>query len=271
MTGSMEVKGTNATIYQLRPVFNRYLPILSLVLAIALWQFIAVVVIQDPRAVPSFTDVVAALLGVVDRLPMDFLTSLIHFGIGVGAAVAIGIPMGIVTGWYRGVDRAANPLIEILRPIPPLAWIPFAIIWFGLTPQSAGFIIFVGAFFPILINTYAGFKGVSRIFVEAAKVLGCTSQQALIRHVAFPSAIPSIATGIRVAIGVGWMCLVAAEFFIGGRYGLGRSLWHFYSLYQMDVVVVYMLMLGILGLMIDMIFRHFVDRRLLRWREGEVI
>jgi NitT/TauT family transport system permease protein len=266
--GSMETKSITATTY-------RYLPVLSLVVAVVVWEIVARIIAatvpNGEQKVPAFTAVVAAFFELAGRLPMDLATSLMHFGIGLGAALAIGIPLGIATGWYRGVDRAANPLIEILRPIPPLAWIPFAIIWIGLNPQSAGFIIFVGAFFPVLTNTYAGFKSVPRIFVEAAKVLGCTNQKDLIRYVAFPSAVPSIATGIRVAMGVGWMCLVAAELFVGGKYGLGRQLWHSYSLYATADIVVYMVILGVLGLLIDMIFRHYVDRRLLRWREGEVI
>lgn len=251
---------------------SRLTAILSLGVVVVIWEFIADYVVQNQYLLPSFLDVFLAFIELFEsgRLFMDFLTSLLHFGIGVGAALAIGVPIGIGMGWYREIDTAANSIIEILRPIPPLAWIPFAIIWFGLTPQSAGFIVFIGAFFPILINTYTGFKSVPKIFVEAARVLGCTSNRNLIRYIAIPSAVPSIAAGIRIAMGVGWMCLVAAELFVGGRFGLGRQLWVSYSLQQMSNVVVYMLLLGILGLLIDMIFRHYVDTKLLRWRSGEV-
>jgi NitT/TauT family transport system permease protein len=252
---------------------NRLLPVLSITAVVIVWQVVAQFIVQNKNLLPSFTDVISSFLTLLEsgRLAMDFSTSLMHFGIGVGAALLIGIPLGMVMGWFRDADTAANPIIEILRPIPPLAWIPFAIIWFGLTPVAAGFIVFVGAFFPVLINTYSGFKGVSKLFVEAARVLGCTSDARLIRYVALPSAMPSIAAGIRIAMGVGWMCLVAAELFVGGRYGLGRQLWVSYSLQQMSNVVVYMLLLGILGLAIDILFRHYVEEKLLKWRMGEVV
>lgn len=256
-----------------REIFsNSLLALLSLIGAAIIWQIIAVVIVQNKNLLPSFSDVTLAFFELLlsGRLLFDFLTSLLHFGIGVIGALLIGVPIGIAMGWFRAFDTAANPIIEILRPIPPLAWIPFAIIWFGLTHIAAGFIVFVGAFFPILINTYTGFKGVPKLFVEAARVLGCTTDRTLIRYVAFPSAIPSIAAGIRIAMGVGWMCLVAAELFVGGKYGLGRQLWVSYSLQQMANVVVYMLLLGILGLIIDILFRHYVDTRLLKWRLGEV-
>jgi NitT/TauT family transport system permease protein len=161
-------------------------------------------------------------------------------------------------------------VIEILRPIPPLAWIPFAIIWFGLTSYSAGFVIFIGAVFPVIINTYSGFRGVPRIFVEAGKMLGCTKNLDLIRYIAFPAALPSVAAGIRIASGVGWMCLVAAELFGVSNNGLGMALWFYYNLHQMDSVVVYMILLGLSGLFFDMAFRYYIDRHFLRWRTGEV-
>ncbi|MDT8357134.1 MAG: ABC transporter permease [Methanomicrobiaceae archaeon] len=249
------------------------IPLATTGLVIVLWQLVADFLVDNPNLLPSFLDVVRAFLVLLEsgRLLGDFSVSLTHFGIGVGAALFIGIPLGTAMGWFREIDIAVNPIIEVLRPIPPLAWIPFAIIWFGLTSVSAGFIVFIGAFFPILINTYSGFRSVPRVFVEAARVLGCSTDTSLIRHVAFPSAIPSIATGVRVAMGVGWMCLVAAELFVGGRAGLGRQLWVSYSLQQIPNVVVYMLLLGLLGLGIDVVFRHLVDQRLLKWRKGEVM
>ena len=189
--------------------------------------------------------------------------------VGIGAALVVGIPLGIAMGWFRDFDKAVNPIIEILRPIPPLAWIPFAIIWFGLTDASAGFIIFIGAVFPILINTYTGFRNVPRVFIEAGKVLGCTGNLGLIRRIAFPSSLPSIISGVRISMGIGWMCLVGAEIFGagGGKYGLGKNLWTYYNLHQMPSVVVYMLVLGLIGLVIDMVFRYFVKKHGLGWWE----
>jgi NitT/TauT family transport system permease protein len=245
----------------------------SLAAAVVLWQVVAEFVVDNPVRLPSFTDVVSAFLSptVMATLSRDLTTSLTHFGVGLFAALAIGIPLGVGMGWFRTMDSLADPIVEILRPIPPLAWIPFAIIWFGLTTQAAGFVIFVGAFFPILINTYTGIRGVSRTFVEAGKVLGCTTSLGLIRYVALPASLPAIASGIRIAMGVGWMCLVAAEIFGVSRFGLGQKLWFYYSLQNMANVVVYMLILGFLGLSIDRLFRAFMDRQLLKWQAGEVV
>lgn len=246
---------------------------LSLITAILIWQFIADQIIQDKFKLPSFYDVLIAFFAVVKSglVFTDMLTSLLHFSIGIAAAFVIGIPLGITMGWFKQIDRAIDPIIEIVRPIPPLAWIPFAIIWFGLTHQSAGFIVFVGMVFPIIINTYTGFKNVPKIYVEAAKVLGCTRNKDLIRFIAIPSAMPSIVAGIRIAMGVGWMCLVAAEMFGVSEGGLGYGLWYYYSLHKMNFVLLYMLLLGFVGLFIDHFFRNYVDSKLLRWTAGTVV
>ena len=203
---------------------------LSLVAVIIIWQIVADRVVQDKFLLPSFYDVMASFFVIVKSglIFEDILTSLLHFSIGIVAAFVIGIPLGISMGWFKKVDRAIDPIIEILRPIPPLAWIPFAIVWFGLTHQAAGFVVFVGMIFPIIINTYTGFKNVPKVYVEAAKVLGCTRNIDLIRFIAIPSAMPSIVAGIRIAMGVGWMCLVAAEMFGVSDRGLGYQIWHNY-------------------------------------------
>jgi NitT/TauT family transport system permease protein len=251
---------------------DKWLGILAIIFALLFWQAMAVLVVENPFILPSPVDVLNAFLNLLkgDTLLKDIGVSLLHFGIGLGAALIIGIPIGVVMGWYRGIDAFLDPIIEIIRPIPPLAWIPFAIIWFGLTAASAGFVIFIGAVFPILINTYSGLRGIPRVFVEAGKMLGCIKDRDLIRYIAFPSALPQIAAGIRIASGVGWMCLVAAELFGVSKYGLGQKLWHFYNLHQMDSVVVYMLLLGVIGLLFDWLFRYYIDRHFLRWRSGEV-
>ncbi|MDD4127467.1 MAG: ABC transporter permease, partial [Methanomicrobium sp.] len=211
------------------------LPAASIIAFIIIWQVVAEFFVGNPFLLPSFTDVVSAFFdmtfGPKGTLFQDLEYSLLHFAIGMIAAIIVGIPVGVAMGWFKEADMTLNPLIELLRPIPPLAWIPFAIIWFGLTNAAAGFIIFVGAVFPILVNTYTGFKGVPKVFIEAGKVLGCTSDLSLIRRVAFPAAIPSIISGIRISMGVGWMCLVGAEIFGAGsgKYGLGKNLWTYYN------------------------------------------
>lgn len=264
---------------------GRAVEIVSIISALLLWQLVAAFIVRNKFFLPSVLDVISAAVVIFQRpsvleigslaieMPLvfvDLLHSLLHFSIGMVAALIIGIPIGLMMGWFTTFNRIFDPIIEMLRPIPPLAWIPFAIIWLGLTPVSAGFLIFIGAVFPIIINTFTGLKSVPRIYVEAARVLGCMKDRDLIRYVALPSALPSIAAGIRIAIGVGWMCLVAAEMFGVSKYGLGFKIWHHYYLHQMDMVLVYMMVLGFLGLFIDKVLRYAIDERLLKWQAGVV-
>ncbi len=240
----------------------------SLMAFIAFWQLLAMAI--DSKNFPSFLQVAEAL---VRQWPtilwVDIPVSLIHFLIGMGAGLLVALPIGMAMGWSRVAERIFDPIVELIRPIPPLAWVPAAIIWFGLTRQAAGFIVFVGAVFPILINTYVGFRSVPRVYVESAMVLGATRDRDLIRYVAFPSALPSIATGIRIAMGIAWMCIVAAEIFGTSRNsGLGYRLFFFKDLHTMDLVFLYMIVLGLLGLLIDRTFRYVVQKKLLRWQEG---
>jgi ABC-type nitrate/sulfonate/bicarbonate transport system, permease component len=241
------------------------LSILGLILA---WQ-IAAAAVNDKLLLPSFLQVAAAFSREWPTiLTEDLPTSLLHFLIGMAGGLLVALPLGMIMGWFRAADRILDPIVEIFRPIPPLAWIPFAIVWFGLTDTAAGFIIFVGAVFPILINTYVGFRNLPRVYVESAKVLGATKDLDLVRYVAFPYALPSIAGGIRIAMGIAWMCLVAAEQFGVSSSGLGYKIWSYYYLHQMDYVLLYIVMLGLLGLLIDKTFRYVVEEKLLKWQVG---
>lgn len=264
---------------------SRSIELISIISAILLWQIISDYVVKNKFFLPSFLDVVHAIIYNLNRssnidigsftldLPIvavDLLHSLLHFSIGMILALIVGIPIGILMGWFNNFNKVFDSIIEIIRPIPPLAWIPFAIIWLGLTPISAGFLIFIGAVFPIIINTFTGFQNVPRVYVEAAKVLGCMKDADLIKYVALPSALPSIAAGIRVAMGVGWMCLVAAEMFGVSKNGLGFKIWYYSDLHQMDMVLFYMIFLGFVGLFIDKTLRYVVDDRLLSWQQGVI-
>ncbi len=234
----------------------------------AIWQ-LAAFLVDDSLTLPGFIQVVQAFLeNWSSIISEDLPVSSLHFSIGLGAGLLVALPAGMIMGWFKVADSIMDPIVELLRPIPPLAWIPFAIIWFGITNSAAGFIIFMGAVFPILINTYAGFKGLPRVYVESAKVLGATRDIDLIRYVALPQALPSIAAGIRIAMGIAWMCLVAAEMFGVSKNGLGFKIWDSYGHYRMDEVFMYMIVLGLLGLAIDRTFRYVVEERMLKWRVG---
>ncbi len=251
---------------------RRTLEITSVASAIIIWEIIARI-INKKYILPSFSQVGAAFLELASggELYRDIITSLNFFAIGMGVAIAVGIPLGIMMGWFKTIDKAIDPIIEMIRPIPPLAWIPFAILWFGLTKYAAGFVIFVGAVFPILVNTYTGFRNTPRVLVESGMVLGCIKNRDLIFRIALPAALPSIATGVRVGMGVGWMCVVAAEMFGVSKYGIGWKIWHWNDLHHMDLVLTYMLVLGFIALVIDRLFRYIVQEWWLKWQTGVVV
>ena len=251
---------------------RRILEIASVASAIIIWEIIARI-INKKYILPSFREVVTAFLKLVSEgeLYRDIITSLNYFVIGMGVAIAVGIPLGVMMGWFKTFDKAVDPIIEVIRPIPPLAWIPFAILWFGLSKYAAGFVIFVGAVFPILVNTYTGFRNTPKVLVESGKVLGCTKNRDLIFRIALPAALPSIATGIRVGMGVGWMCVVAAELFGVSTYGIGWKIWRYNDLHNMTMVLTYMLMLGLIALVIDRLFRYIVQEWWLKWQTGVVV
>ena len=168
-------------------------------------------------------------------------------------------------GWWKTLEEQVDPVTEILRPVPPLAWIPLSILWFGIGDTQNEFIIFLGCFFPILVNTVAGVKGVDANLVRAARCLGAGTGQILWRIV-LRAALPQIVTGVRVGLGFGWMALVAAEL-IGASSGLGFLINDSRTILRTDYVMVGMVTIGIVGFALDRIIRETV-RRLMPWSQA---
>lgn len=168
-------------------------------------------------------------------------------------AVAVAIPLGIAMGRSERLDRYVRPFVELFRPISPLAWIPLAILWFGIGLSGKVFIIVIGSFFPVLLNTIAGVKGVPPIFITAAKTFGCTPIQ-LTTRVCIPAALPTIATGLRISFGTAWMTIIAAEM-VASKSGLGYMIVDGMEILRSDVVIVGMAVIGVLGFAFDAVFR----------------
>jgi len=239
-----------------------------LVILIAAWQFASKVWIPsiDPHMAvlmpaPSEIAVTASGMIVSGELFSHMLDSLRREAAAF-AYSAVAIPLGIAMGWWRTVYNQVSPIMEILRPIPPLAWIPLSILWFGLGDEQNEFIIFLGIFFPILVNTIVGVKNIDPSLIRAARSLGA-SQFKILTRVVLQGAMPQIITGIRIGLGVGWMALVAAEL-VGANSGLGFLINDARSMPRADVIIVGMLTIGIIGLLIDVAIR-VVGRRLLPW------
>jgi NitT/TauT family transport system permease protein len=146
-------------------------------------------------------------------------------------AFLLAVPLGLLIGWSRDIKDFLNTLLELLRPIPPLAWIPLAYILFAKSGNATFhvqiFIVFLGAFFPTLVNTIHGVRAIETIYFDAAKTIGARPVQ-ILRKVVIPASLPSIFTGMRIGLGIGWMCIVAAEF-VGGKMGLGFYIWASYT------------------------------------------
>ncbi len=174
----------------------------------------------------------------------------------------VAIPLGVAMGWWKSVHGQLNSLVEMLRPIPPLAWIPLSILWFGVGDTQNQFIILLGIFFPILLNTISGVKSVEPNLVRAARCLG-GGEAAVLRRVVLPAALPQIVTGVRIGLGVGWMALVAAEL-VGANSGLGFLINDARTLLRTDIVIVGMIAIGLVGLGLDILIRT-LSRRILPW------
>lgn len=180
-------------------------------------------------------------------------TSLGRIFLSWSLAAAVAIPLGIAMGRSERMDRFVRPFVELFRPISPIAWIPLAILWFGIGLSGKVFIIFIGSFFPSLLNTIAGVKGVPPIFITAAKTFGCSPIQ-LTTRVCIPAALPTIATGLRISFGTAWMTIIAAEM-VAAKSGLGYMIIDGMEILRSDIVIVGMAVIGLLGFFFDTIFR----------------
>jgi NitT/TauT family transport system permease protein len=181
-------------------------------------------------------------------------------------AASIGIPLGLFVGWNRMVARLVDPSIQLLRPVPITAWLPFSIAVFGIYDASALFLIGLGAFYPIVVNTTHGVRDTNLLLLRAARMLGARETTVLAK-VVFPSALPSIFTGLRLGIGVAWTAVIVAEM-IAVKSGLGYVLWDAYYVGRMDICIATMLSVGLLGFISDRVIQG-AARLLLRWRTLE--
>ncbi len=244
---------------------------LLLLISVLLWQLLSWLGILPPYRIPSPLGILGGLRTLLlDGLPPGYLLhrhaleSLLRVFYGFCIASALAIPLGIVMGWSKITRAILTPFVEIVRPVPPLAWIPLAILWFGIGIKSAAFIIFLGAFFPILLNTISGVLMLDVRLIEASKVLGARESDILLKVLA-PGALPSIWTGLRIGLGIGWMTVVAAEFTgVKSGYGLGYLIMIARDIQRPDQIVGGMIVIGLIGYFLDCILRR-TESRLLEW------
>jgi len=190
--------------------------------------------------------------------------SLVRVALGYGSAVALGVPAGVFLGWHPGAARAVNPLIQPLRPISPLAWIPVAIVLFGVDNTAAVFLIFLASLFPILVATMNGVRGVPDMYRQAGGNFGL-NRAGLMARVIFPAALPEILTGLRIALGIAWIVVVAAEM-IAVNSGLGYLVIDSRNAgKRYDLVVAAMLLIGLIGLALNFGLQRLSRLPAVRW------
>ncbi len=251
-------------------------------LILSIWEYFAIKV-DNPALLPRVE-------AVVDRLIHPFtdlldtgsfvhhiLTSAVRVLIGFAIAAIIGIPLGLLVGRFLLFHRIFTPIIEVLRPLCPIAWIPFAMAIFktytiadifgahytttifGQIQLGMLFVIFYGGFFPIFLNTIHGVSSVRNIFIESALLLGATPRQ-LFSKVILPSAGPAILTGIRVGLGISWMVIIAAEMLPGSDAGIGYLIMFSYELAEMDILIASMILIGAVGALLSYGVKVISDR-----------
>jgi len=238
------------------------LPFLAAGIVIVLvWQLLVSITKPDKAILPPPLDVARTFIHLASdgELAVHTAYSLARVFAAWLLSAAIAIPLGLLMGSSRRLDHIISPFIELFRPISPLAWIPMAILWFGIGESGKIFVVFIGTFFPILLSTVVGAKGVDPVLLHAGRIFGCTTRTALFRRVVVPAALPSIVVGLRVAFGTGWAAIIAAEL-VAAHSGLGYLIANGMDILRADQVLVGMITIGLLGFLFDTLFRAMQAR-----------
>ena len=193
----------------------------------------------------------------------NLLFSAERVGKGFLAAILVAVPVGLAIGWNRVASGTLDPTVQLLRPIPITAWLPFSIAVFGIRDMGAVFLIALGAFYPIVVNTAQGARDIERNLVRAAMMMGA-GKWTVLRRVVLPASLPSIFTGLRIGLGIAWTAVIVAEM-VAVKSGLGYVLWDAYYVGRMDVVIADMATIGLLGLISDRVILG-IEKWVLAWR-----
>ena len=244
---------------------SRVSPYVIVAVLIAAWA--AAVRFSGTRIFPGPWDVVLGTIALMEEgvLVHHIAASLMRVAVGYIGAAALAIPLGVAMGWYPPIHRALNPVIQMLRPISPIAWIPLAILWFGVGNASPIFLILLSSFFPMVVGTIAGVHSVERQYIRAAENFGITGTK-LLREVVVPAAMAQIVTGMRIGLGVAWLVVVAAEM-VAIDSGLGyliidsRNAGNRY-----DLVVAAMVIIGVIGFFLDAVMKRMERVDSVKWR-----
>ena len=242
-------------------------PVLFIALLLVIWQ--VAIMRHSDQLLPGPW---AVALGIVDLVRHGLLVkyvvaSLFRVTWGFALAAILAIPLGLTIGWYRRGEMAFNPLVQIFRPISPLAWIPIAILWFGVGDLSAIFLIFVGCFFPLLLTAMSAVHNIPAIYINAGRNFGLSATD-FVRRVLYPAVVPQLIVGMRITLGIAWLVVVAAEM-IAVNSGLGFLIVDARNGGRYDLVVAGMVIIGTIGLLLDLGMQSLERVKSFRWSYSE--
>jgi len=235
-------------------------------IVVLLWYAVARSGFVNPALVPAPHQVAARFweLLTTARLPLDIAMSTGRVLVGVLLGTALAVPVGFVLGWYPSVRTFVDPLLNFFRALPPIALIPLVIVYFGIGEPAKIVILFYASFFAGVIVMYEGIAQISPIYVRVSRTLGATDLE-IFRKVIVPLTVPHMLTALRVALGVAWATLVASEL-IAAQQGLGALIQNASSFFQLDIIYVGIICIGLIALGMDLVLRA-VSRRLVAWQE----
>lgn len=240
------------------------LPLVVAVLFLLVWD--GSVRLSGSDLFPKPVEVARGIIELIRKglLLKYVVASLFRVTCGFTLAVLLGVPFGLLLGWYGRAFQAFNPMIQVFRPISPIAWIPVAILWFGVSDAAPIFLIFLASVFPITVSAIAAVQNLQPVYLSAAQNFGLGRME-LFRRVIFPASLPQIITGIRIALGVAWLVVVAAEM-IAVNSGLGYLIIDARNAgKRYDLVVAGMVMIGLIGLVLDLLVRQLEKFDEVRW------
>jgi NitT/TauT family transport system permease protein len=250
--------------------FKRLKPgwgLLTIVAFLALWELLARLGWTPGQfSFPPFSEVVEEFytLSANGILGEHFWASLVRVLIGLVTGSVAGIMVGVMMGWRETMDKALNPLIAMLYPIPPLGWLPLLMLWVGINEALPIIIIFIASFFPVLYNTVTGVKGVDKDYIRVARTLGASDIK-ILATVVMPLALPNIFTGLRLNAGMAWRVLIAAEM-IAIPTGIGALMIQSQSLMRIDIIIVSLIVLAVMTFSFERLFAFFEQRVTAKWR-----
>ncbi|RBP65293.1 NitT/TauT family transport system permease protein [Alkalibaculum bacchi] len=229
--------------------------LVSISVLVGIWQIVCATGRYEPSLLPSPMDVVRSMKELLEdgTLILHIQVSMTRFLIGYITASIAGIVLGLILGWYQKLWAFIDPIVQVLRPISPIAWFPFIVLWFGIGDAPAIVIIFIAAFYPVLLSTVNGIRKVDQVYLKVAQNFEMNQFQ-LLTKIVLPAAFPIIANGLHMALGSSWVFLVAGEM-VGAQSGLGYLIIDARNSLRLDLVLAGIIFIGLSGLILDMIIK----------------